>query len=96
MEETEEEEEDAGVFRSITAVAPPGKLGLVISNPRRNVPIVLRMKRGSVLRDAVRVGDLLLSVDEVHCRGMSAADVSELVGSRSEEDARTLVLLREQ
>ena len=89
------DEEEAGVFHSILAIAPPGKLGLVIANPRRGMPLVLRRKEGSVLGDAVRAGDLLLSVDEVDCRGMTAAEVSELVGGRSARPERTLVLLRE-
>ena len=42
------------------------------------------------------MGDLLLSVDEVDCRGMVASEVSDLVGSRSLQLVRTLVLLREQ
>ncbi|KAL7534763.1 hypothetical protein ACHAXR_010124 [Thalassiosira sp. AJA248-18] len=89
------DEEDA-VYRTITAVAPPGKLGLVIANPRGDMPIVLQMKEGKVLQGNVRVGDLLSSIDEVGCRGMTALDVSNLIGSRSQAPARTLILLREQ
>ena len=43
----------------------------------------------------MNVGDLLLSVDEIDCRGMLACDVSELIGSRCENEERVLVLLRE-
>jgi len=84
------------VFNSIVAVAPPGKLGLVISNPTMDVPVVLRMKERSALRGRVRAGDLLLSVDEVDCTGMSASEVSDLIGRRDEAPERTLLLLREQ
>ena len=55
------------VYRSIKAVAPPGKLGLVIANPHGETPIVLEMKEDSVLRKKVLVGDLLYSVDDVDC-----------------------------
>ena len=76
-------------------MAPPGKLGLIIANPRKDMPIILQMKEGSVLHGMVHVGDLLLSVDEVDCRGMVASEVSDLVGSRSLQRVRTLVLLRD-
>ena len=78
------------------AVVPPGQLVHVIANPRKDMPIILQMKEGSVLQEIVHVGDLLLSVDEVDCRGMVASEVSDLVGSRSLQLVRTLVLLREQ
>lgn len=95
--EDDEEEQRGGVFNTISMVVPPGKLGLVISNPQREVPIVLQMKTGSPLHGKVRVGDLLLSVDGVDCRGMAASEVLELVGGhRSQEPSRTLIVLREQ
>ena len=39
---------------------------------------ITRIKEDSILLDQ---GDLLLSVDEVDCRGMVACDVSELIGN---------------
>ena len=50
--------------------------------------------RMSALRGEVLVGDMLLSVDEVDCKGMSCRNVSILLGSRSQNAARTLVLAR--
>ena len=41
------------------------------------------------------VGDLLLCVDDVDWRGMLASEVSDLIGSRCEEEERVFVLLRE-
>jgi hypothetical protein len=78
----------------ITVVAPKGKLGIVIDNPGADIPVVHAIKETSVLHGRVVVGDLLLSVDERDCRGMSAVAVSKLISSRSDNPARTLVLLR--
>jgi len=85
------DEEDS---ERITVVAPAGKLGIVIDNPGGEVPVVHAIKETSVLHGRVNVGDLLLSVDEQDCRGMSAVAVSKLISSRSENPTRTLVLLR--
>ena len=59
----------------ITVVAPSGKLGLVVSSSPSNdtMPMIVQIKNKSVLTRKVKVGDLLLSVDEVDCRGMSKA-----------------------
>jgi C-terminal processing protease CtpA/Prc len=66
----------------------------VIDNPTRHIPIVHAIKETSVLHGRVKVGDLLLSVDEVDCRGMTAVAVSQLISSRSRNPNRTLRLLR--
>ena len=81
--------------QTVAVSAPPGKLGLVVANPRRDAPVVLQTKEDSVLRDEARVGDLLLLADGVDCRGMAAADVSGRVARRGGE-ARTRVLRRER
>ena len=81
-------------FEHITVVASSGVLGIVIDNPTRQIPIVHAIKESSVLHGRVNVGDLLLSVDEVDCRGMTAVAVSQLISSRSHNPNRTLRLLR--
>ena len=86
----EEEDED---YERIVVVAPPGKLGIVIDNPSGNIPFVHAIKETSVLHGRVHVGDLVLSVDEVDCRGMHSMSVSRLISKRS-DSARTLKLLR--
>jgi C-terminal processing protease CtpA/Prc len=78
----------------VTVVAPVGKLGIVLDNPRGGLPVVHAIDRTSALRGKVLVGDILLSVDEVDCKGMSCHEVSILLGSRSQNAARTLVLAR--
>ena len=78
----------------ITVVAQSGVLGIVIDNPTRTTPVVHAIKETSILNGRVHVGDLLMSVDEVDCRGMTAVAVSKLIGSRSQNPTRTLRLLR--
>lgn len=46
-----------------------------------------------ILLDQVNVGDVLLSIDEVDCRGMVACDVSELIGSRCDNDGMYIQFL---
>jgi len=81
-------------FEHITVVARSGVLGIVIDNPSRTTPVVHAIKESSILNGRVQVGDLLMSVDEVDCRGMTAVAVSKLIGSRSQNATRTLRLLR--
>jgi C-terminal processing protease CtpA/Prc len=81
-------------FEHITVVAQSGVLGIVIDNPTRNIPIIHAIKETSILHGRVHVGDYLMSVDEVDCRGMTAVAVSKLIGSRSSNPTRTLKLLR--
>jgi len=81
-------------FEHITVVASSGVLGIVIDNPTRTTPVVHAIKESSILNGRVHVGDLLMSVDEVDCRGMTAIAVSKLIGSRSQNPTRTLRLLR--
>ena len=90
------DEELDPVYSSIKAVAPPGKLGLVIANPHGETPVVLEMKEDSVLKKKVRVGDLLYSIDDIDCRGMQGSEISAMIASRSEAPKRTLLFLREQ
>ena len=81
-------------FQKLTVVCPAGKLGIVLDNPHGDLPIVYAIKETSPLDGKVRVGDLLLFVDEIDCRGMSAHKLSQLLSSRSKNPARTLVLAR--
>ena len=87
----EDSEEDR-----ITVVAPSGKLGLVVSSSpdADTMPVIVQIKKKSVLTGKAKVGDLLLSVDEVDCRGMKALEVSNLIASRSHQPERVFVLSR--
>ena len=78
----------------ITVIAPKGPLGILLDNPHGTIPVVYAVKETSSLLGKVYVGDLLLSVDEVDCRGMSSQNVSKFLNSRSQNVARKMVLSR--
>ena len=94
FEDGTETNEDTSDFKRIKVVAPPGKLGIVLDNPRGDIPVVYAIKETSALNGKIRVGDLLLFVDEVDCRGYSAHRLSTLLNSRSQNPARTMILAR--
>ena len=81
-------------YQHIVILAPSGALGIVIDNVTGDLPILHAIRETSVLHRRVFVGDFLLSVDEVDCRGMSAIQVSKLISGRSENSSRKLTLLR--
>jgi C-terminal processing protease CtpA/Prc len=75
-------------------LAPAGKLGMVIDTPSGGVPVVHAIKDNSVLSDAVRVGDRLISVDGEDCSAMTAMQVSKLISLKANNSTRTLVFIR--
>ena len=81
-------------FQRITVVAPAGMLGIVLDNPHDDLPVVYAIKETSTLNGKVRVGDLLLNVDEIDCRGMSAHQISSFLSSRSKNPVRRLIMAR--
>jgi hypothetical protein len=78
----------------ITVIAPAGQLGIVLNNPSDDFPMVYAVKDTSVLNGSVQVGDLLVSVDEIECKGMSSRTISSFLSSRSQNPTRTLILAR--
>jgi C-terminal processing protease CtpA/Prc len=74
--------------------APAGKLGVVIDTPVGGVPLVHAIKDTSILADQVRVGDQLVSVDDVDTTQLSAIEVSKLISSRANNPSRILVFIR--
>ena len=79
----------------ITIVAPAGILGIVLNdNPGGDFPVVYAVKATSPLHGRVQVGDMLVEVDEVDCRGMSSHTISSFLSSRSQNPVRTLILAR--
>jgi len=75
-------------------IALAGALGIVIDNVTGDLPIVHAIRETSVLHGKVCIGDFLVSVDEVECRGLSAVQVSRLISGRIKNPGRRLALLR--
>ena len=74
--------------------APSGKLGLIIDTPNGGIPMVQAMKKDSILNTKVKVGDLLVSVNGIDIRRMSASRVGQLISLHSINPLRSLVFVR--
>lgn len=81
--------------QNIEVHAPAGKLGVVIDTPVGGSPIVHAIKDSSVLAGKVRVGDRLLSVDDIDVTPFSSVEVSRLISSRAHQPSRVLLFLRQ-
>lgn len=74
--------------------APAGKLGVVIDTFDGGLAGVNAIKDDSVLADRLKIGDVLISVDGQETAGMTALQVSRLIGQRSEYPRRELIFTR--
>lgn len=61
--------------------APPGKIGVAIDIVNGN-PIVHKIRRGSPLEGLLKPNDMVIAIDDVDTRQMSAADVTHLMVKR--------------
>merc|ERR1711957_109925 len=73
-------------------IALPGRIGCVISSSPQSGPFVCEIHKISPLEDDLKLGDRILSVDGEDVQQMSAADVSKLLGSRSNQERRIHML----
>ena len=71
--------------------APPGKLLLVIHSTKDG-PAVHTVKPGSSLEGSMFPGDLIVAVDNVDTRALSAEAVMKMMASRSEFERKVTVL----
>ena len=74
--------------------APPGKLGMVIDDPR-GYPQVVAMRPDSVLQSLVATGDRLIDVDGIDVTELSCLETSNLI-SRASDRIRRLTFSRGQ
>mmetsp|Transcript_8979 Transcript_8979/g.12740 ORF Transcript_8979/g.12740 Transcript_8979/m.12740 type:complete len:729 (+) Transcript_8979:201-2387(+) len=72
-------------------MAPPGKLGIVVDTSV-NGPIVVRVKPGSPVLTLVDVGDIIVAINDVDTRALTADSISDLM-VRSEHIKRKLSLI---
>ena len=73
-----------------TVYAPPGKLGVVVDSSHSG-PCVHCVRDNSPLLNIIRVGDKILSIDDIDCRSMSAGAVTKLMAKKSGQKERKLV-----
>lgn len=72
--------------------APAGPLGIVVDTTK-NGPIVHSMKPTSSLLGLVSPGDLIVGLDDIDTRGMTAATLTRLMAKRSNQPERKITLL---
>eukprot|EP00934_Nitzschia_sp_Nitz4_P003745 Nitzschia sp. Nitz4//scaffold52_size167869//58145//59869//NITZ4_002271-RA/size167869-processed-gene-0.159-mRNA-1//-1//CDS//3329554020//3735//frame0 len=72
-------------------LAPPGKLGLVIDTTVEG-PVVHRVNDGSALKGQVNPGDIIVSIDNVDTKAMSASAITNLMVKTANKQ-RKLVLV---
>jgi len=72
--------------------APPGPLGVVIDTTPEG-PMVHSLKPTSRLAGLLQPGDLVVGLDDVDTRGMTAATLTRLMAKRSQQAQRKITLL---
>ena len=58
--------------------APPGKLGIIIDTTVEG-PVVHQINPGSALEGQLQPGDIIISIDDVDTRAMSASAITDLM-----------------
>jgi S1-C subfamily serine protease len=77
------------ILREITA--PPGKLGLVLNTTDRG-PVVQEVASGSPLEGMVWPGDIIISIDDIKTKNMSADQVTQYMTDNLFKKRRLTVL----
>ena len=87
-------ETDASLKRSglYDVFAPSGPLGIVVDTSK-NGPLVHSMKPTSSLLGLVSPGDLIVGLDDMDTRSMTAATLTRLMAKRSNQPERKITLL---
>lgn len=75
-------------------MAPPGKLGIVIDTTLEG-PVVHKVNPGSALEDKVYPGDIIVAIDDVDTRAMSASAITALMVKTANQERRLTVLSEE-
>ena len=94
----QQQQQQVGMMSSeekrIVIHAPPGRLGIVIDTPNGQPALIHAIKDTSILKQDVRVGDRLLSVDGDDTTKMSSIQISRIISQRSQNPIRTLIFSR--
>jgi len=73
------------------AYAPPGPLGVVIDTTVDG-PVIHSMKTNSPLINLVHIGDVVVSIDDIDTRSMTAATLTRLMARKSQQPQRKITL----
>jgi hypothetical protein len=72
--------------------APPGAIGIVVDTTKFG-PAVHALKRNSPMLGLINPGDLIVGLDDEDARGMTAATLTRLMASKSNQKERKITLL---
>jgi hypothetical protein len=72
--------------------APPGAIGIVVDTTKHG-PAVHALKRNSPMLGLINPGDLIVGLDDEDARGMTAATLTRLMASKSNQKERKITLL---
>ncbi len=76
--------------------APAGKLGVIIDTPGDGASMIHFIKVGSPMADKVRVGDLLVAVDDDKVCAMKAVKMSKLISTKANNPSRKFTIIRQE
>lgn len=76
----------------IECYAPPGPLGIIVDTTPKG-PLVHSMKRTSPLKGQLQPGDIIVAIDDVDTRSMTAATLTKLMAKKSQQNQRKIKLL---
>jgi C-terminal processing protease CtpA/Prc len=80
-------------FITKVIVAPAGKLGIVIDSTPQG-PVIHKVKEGSPLEGKLSVGDIIVDIDSIDTRSMTASSITSLMVDSIENERRITVLTR--
>jgi len=78
---------------SRTVIAPPGKLGLIVDTTAEG-PIVHELNPGSPMEGVIFPGDIIVSIDHVDTRAMSAKAISSIM-TETANQSRTFTIVKD-
>lgn len=71
--------------------APPGPIGIVVDTTKDG-PAVHSLKRTSPMLGLINAGDLIVALDDIDARGMTAATLTQLMAKKSSQKERKITL----
>lgn len=79
--------------RQIVIIAPPGRLGVILSNaPSTGGTVVMEVREFSPLFERIGVGDKIIAVDDENVAGMTVTELTNLMSKKANVH-RTLTIL---
>ena len=79
--------------KKFVVTAPPGRLGVILSNRKHGKGIIVaEIRPSSVLHQMLSPGDTLIGVDDDDVTSMTVSEITELMASRADRERRLSVM----